>query len=167
MFENLKAIFSKLFFMSEEEYEETLGKYAAKFQLQQKWVIQVVEKLPEVKTNYSDPKGVLAFTDWNTHKVVFKDSLMHKQKWLARAYIRHELRHCQQMEWMNVKMKEKYGGDLANIYTQILIAGDNIKGYNKSLMEQDAWLAFCGIYINIEKVVNRIIHHNAKLLLEE
>ena len=167
MFEKLKAFFSKVFFMSEEEYEEALSKYAAKFQLQQKWVIQVVEKLPDVQTNYSNKDEVLGFTDWVSHKVVFKHALINKPKFLVRAFIRHELRHCQQMEWMNVKMKEKYGGDLANIYTQILIAGDNIKGYNKSLMEQDAWLAFCGIYINIEKVVNRIIKRNAKLLLEE
>ena len=134
MFENLKTIFSKVFFMSEEEYDETLSKYAAKFQLQQKWVIQVVEKLPDVQTNYSNPEGVKAFTDWLSHRVVFKHSLMRSPKWLARAYIRHELRHCQQMENLHLKMKEKFGGDLGFLYTHLIpsAAFSYISGFIKT-----------------------------------
>ena len=142
--------------MSAEEYDEAIAHYAATFRLQQKWIVEVVEKLPEVKTNYSDSKEVLAFTDWITHHVVFKDSLMHKPKWIARAYIRHELRHCQQRELFHLKMKEKYG-EMAGIYTQLLIAADNIKGYGRSIMEQDAWLVSCGIYLDINKIVKRIL----------
>jgi hypothetical protein len=166
MFDMFKDIIKKFFFMDEEEYQQTLQYYAAKFQLQQKWIVEVVEKLPQVKTNYSDPEGVKAFTDWVSHRVVFKHSLMLNPKWITRAYIRHELRHCQQMELIHLKMKERYG-ELAGIYTQLLIAADNIKGYNKSLMEQDAWLVFFGVRRNINKTVDMIIKRNMRFVTQE
>ena len=166
MFENLKAIFSKVFFMDEEEYHKTLQYYAAKFQLQQKWIVEVVEKLPQVKTNYSDPEGVKAFTDWVSHRVVFKHSLMLNPKWITRAYIRHELRHCQQMEILHDKLREKYG-ELSGIYTTMLIGLDNSHGYKKSLMEQDAWLVFFGVCCNINKTVDRIIKRNMRFVTQD
>lgn len=81
-------------------------------------------------------------------------------KFLARAYIRHEIRHCAQMEAIDGKMREKYGDNLSSIYTSMIIVSDNQNGYGKSLMEADAWLAFLGICMDINKVADKIIKKN-------
>ena len=166
MFDMFKNVIKKFFFMDEEEYHQSLQYYAEKFHLKEAWSIAVVEKLPQVKTNYSDPEGVKAFTDWLSHRVVFKHSLMRNPKWIVRAYIRHELRHCQQMEILHDKLREKYG-ELSGIYTTMLIGLDNSRGYGKSIMEQDAWMTFFGFHYNINKVVNRIIKRNMRFVTQE
>lgn len=152
----------KKFFMNANEFWNTIRFYAEKFKLEGRWTVSMVDAFPDnLKTNYPEIDKIVACTDWKSLSVLFKDSLLTMPKFLARAYIRHEIRHCAQMEGINAKMKEKCGDDgLAQVYTSMIIVSDNQKGYNKSLMEADAWLAFFGVYMNIEKVVNKIIKWN-------
>lgn len=152
----------KKFFMDNTKYEKAVRFYAEKFKLKEKWVISVVDSFPpEWKMNYKNSEKVVACTNWMATTVLFKSSLLAMPAFLGRAYIRHEIRHCAQAEGINAKMKEKCGDDgLARVYTSMIIVSDNQKGYNKSLMEADAWLAFFGVYMNIEKVVNKIIKWN-------
>ena len=120
----------------------------------------MVDAFPDnLKTNYPDINKIVACTDWGSATVLFKSKLLKMPKFLARAYIRHEIRHCKQMEIIYTKMKEKYG-DLANVYTMMIINNDNRNGYKKSLMEADAWLAFFNVFLDIDKVVSKIIKRN-------
>ena len=64
------------------------------------------------------------------------------------------------MEAIDGKMREKYGDNLSSIYTSMIIVSDNQNGYGKSLMEADAWLAFLGICMDINKVADKIIKKN-------
>ena len=166
MIAKVKKIFSKLFFMNEEKYQEAISHYTEKFQLKQKWNFSVVNKLPDVKSNYPDKAKVLAFTNWTGLNVVFKDSIMSMPAFIARAYIRHEMRHCQQMEKIHDLMLKKEGGLLANIYTCMIISNDNKNGYDKSIMEADAWAAFFGVNLNIKKVVKKIISNCMPFIME-
>ena len=146
--------------MNADEFWNTIRFYAEKFKLEGRWTVSMVDSFsPELKMNYPVDK-IVACTDWGSATVLFKSKLLKMPKFLARAYIRHEIRHCAQMEGINAKMKEKCGDGLSRVYTSMIIVSDNQKGYNKSLMEADAWLAFFGVYMNIEKVVNKIIKWN-------
>lgn len=162
MFKMMLESLKKIIYMNEKDYEETISFYANKFGLKEKWVISVVEKLPEVKLN-CDPEKALAFTEWDNRRVVFKEVIFAKVKFLARAYIRHELRHCEQMEAIRSVLSTKYG-ELANQYTEIVILADSSEGYSRSLMEADAWLAFFGVYLNIDKVATKIIKRSLPFL---
>ena len=166
MFEKIKAFFSKLFFMSEEEYINSIEYYSQKFDLHWEWKFFVTEELPNVNMNYERSKA-LACTDFDNRQVNFKTMIFKKNpKFMAKAYIRHELRHCQQMEILHDKLREKYG-ELSGIYTTMLIGLDNSRGYGKSIMEQDAWMTFFGFHYNINKVVNRIIKRNMRFVTQE
>lgn len=161
MFKKMLDSLKGFFFMNEKEYEKTILFYASKFNLKEQWAISVVEKLPEVKLN-CDPGKALAFTEWDNRRVVFKEVIFAKVKFLARAYIRHELRHCEQMEHINSALSTKYAssGNLTNM----IVAFDNKDGYRKSLMEADAWLAFFGVYLNINRVTTKIIKRSLPFL---
>lgn len=163
MLKMMRNLLKGFFFMNEKEYEKTISFYASKFNLKEKWVISVVERLPKVKLNCGNPDKALAFTEWSARRVVFKEEIFSKFKMLTRAYIRHELRHCEQMEHINSALSTKYASS-SNFYTNMLIALDNKEGYRKSLMEADAWLAFFGVYMNIDKVVKKIIKRNMPFL---
>ena len=151
----------KFFMMNTEEYKNSIIRYAEKFHLKMRWTIEMVHSFPDnLKMNYSAEKAV-ACTDWNSVSVLFKDSLLTMPKFLARAYIRHEIRHCAQMEIIHTKMKEKCGDDgLSRVYTSMIIINDNRNGYKSSLMEADAWLAFFNVFLDIDKVVDKIIKRN-------
>ena len=155
-------MFKFKFLMDVDEYWNAIRFYAEKFKLKRRWTISMVDAFPDnLKTNYPEIDKIVACTDWGSATVLFKSKLLTMPKFIARAYIRHEIRHCAQMEGINSKMKEKCGDDgLARVYTSMIIVSDNKNGYNKSLMEADAWLAFFGVYMNIEKVVNKIIKWN-------
>ena len=149
----------KFFMMNTEEYKNSIICYAEKFHLRMRWTISTVHSFPDnLRLNYSAEKAV-ACTNWGDKTVLFKSKLLKMPKFLARAYIRHEIRHCAQMEVIYTKMKEKYG-DLAEIYTSMIIVSDNQNGYGKSLMEADAWLAFFGVCMDINKVADKIIKRN-------
>ena len=168
MLAKLKRLFNKIFFMSKEDYDNIIVHYIEKFQLKEKWNFSLVNSfpIPEEKMNYHDINRVVACTDWVTKSVLFKDELMAMPKVLARAYIRHELRHCQQMEKIHELLLKKEGELLANIYTCIIITNDNKNGYDKSMMEADAWAAFFGINLNIKKVVRKIINNSMPFIME-
>ena len=166
MLEIVKKFFTKLFFMNEEKYQEAISHYTEKFQLKQNWNFSVVSNLPDVKSNYPDKTKVLAFTNWTGLCVIFKDNIMSMPTFIARAYIRHELRHCQQMEKIHELMLKKEGELLANIFTCMIITNDNKNGYDKSIMEADAWAAFFGINLNIKKVVRKIINNSMPFIME-
>ena len=155
-------MFKFKFLMDVDEYWNFIRFYAKKFKLERRWTVSMVDSFsPELKMNYPEIDKIVACTDWPASLVLFKSKLLKMPAFLARAYIRHEIRHCAQMEGINAKMKEKCGDDgLARVYTSMIIVSDNQKGYNKSLMEADAWLAFFGVYMNIEKVVDKIIKRN-------
>lgn len=163
MFEKMRNICKRLFFMNEKEYAETLLYYADKFGLKEQWAISVVEKLPKVKLN-CDTSKALAFTEWETRRVVFKEEIFEKFKFLTRAYIRHEIRHCSQMEVIHDVLSTRYGEASSSYYTSMIIAFDNSNGYGKSLMEADAWLATFGIIMDINKVATKIIKRNLPFL---
>ena len=149
------------FFMNVNEYWAAVCFYAKKFQLERRWTVSMVDSFPDnLKTNYPEIDKIVACTDWGSATVLFKSKLLKMPKFLASAYIRHEIRHCAQMEAIDGKMREKYGDNLSSIYTQMVIVSDNQNGYGKSMMEADAWLAFFGIYLNIDKVANKIIKKN-------
>ena len=146
--------------MDIDEYKKAIKFYGEKFKLKSRWVVSIIDSFsPELKMNYNAEKAI-ACTNCGDKTVLFKSKLLTMPKFLARAYIRHELRHCLQMEVINKKMREKYGDNLSSIYTQMVIAFDNQNGYKNSLMEADAWLAFFGIYMDINKVTDRIIKSN-------
>ena len=148
------------FFMSIDECFGVIRFYAEKFKLKRRWNVSMVDVFPDnLKTNYPDSNKIVACTDWGSATVLFKSKLLKMPKFLARAYIRHEIRHCKQMEIIYTKMKEKYG-DLANVYTMMIINNDNRNGYRKSLMEADAWLAFFNVFLDINKVVDKTIKRN-------
>lgn len=148
------------FFMSIDECLDVISFYAEKFKLKRRWTVSMVDAFPDnLKTNYPDINKIVACTDWGSATVLFKYKLLKMPKFLARAYIRHEIRHCKQMEIIYTKMKEKYV-DLANVYTMMIINNDNRNGYKKSLMEADAWLAFFNVFLDINKVVDKIIKKN-------
>ena len=148
------------FLMDVDEYKKAIKFYGEKFKLKSRWVVSIIDSFsPELKMNYNVEKAI-ACTNWGAKTVLFKSKLLTMPKFLARAYIRHEIRHCEQMEVINHTMKEKYGDNLADIYTSMIIINDNRNGYKNSLMEADAWLAFFGIYLNIDKVVGKIIKRN-------
>ena len=154
-------MFKFKFLMDVDEYWNTIRFYAEKFKLKRRWTVSMVDAFPDnLKTNYPEIDKIVACTDWGFATVLFKSKLLTMPKFLARAYIRHEIRHCEQMEVINHTMKEKYGDNLADIYTSMIINNDNRNGYKNSLMEADAWLAFFGIYLNIDKVVGKIIKRN-------
>lgn len=148
----------KKFFMDTTKYEKEVRFYAEKFQLKEKWTISVVDSFPQgLKMNYSAEKAI-ACTNWGSKTVLFKSKLMTMPTFLARAYIRHELRHCAQIEKIFSKMKEKYGdNNLADIHTSIIIINDNQNGYGKSIMGADAWLASFNVFLDINKVVDKIV----------
>lgn len=153
-------MFKFKFLMDVDEYKKTIKFYGEKFKLKSRWVVSIIDSFsPELKMNYNAEKAI-ACTNWGAKTVLFKSKLLTMPKFLARAYIRHEIRHCEQMEVINHTMKEKYGDNLADIYTSMIIINDNRNGYKNSLMEADAWLAFFGIYLNIDKVVGKIIKRN-------
>ena len=153
-------MFKFKFLMDVDEYKKAIKFYGEKFKLKSRWVVSVVDSFPsEWKMNYENSEKVVACTNWMTTTVLFKSSLLTMPAFLGRAYIRHEIRHCAQMEGINAKMKEKYG-DLANVYTMMIINNDNRNGYKKSLMEADAWLAFFNVFLDIDKVVSKIIKRN-------
>lgn len=161
MFEFLK----KIFLMDEEAYINTIEYYSHKFDLHWDWKFSVVEDLPNANMNYDSSKA-LACTDFVNRQVNFKTMIFKKNpKFMAKAYIRHELRHCQQMEKIHSAIMAKGLESLAGIYTMMVINNDNLKGYQNSMMEADAWLAFIGIYINIDKVVKKLIKRNIGFLL--
>lgn len=148
------------FFMSIDECLGAIRFYAEKFHLERKWTVSIVKSFPtNLKTNYPIDK-IVACTDWGSATVLFKSKLLKMPKFLARAYIRHEIRHCAQMEAIAGKMREKYGDSLSSIYTSMIIVSDNQNGYGKSLMETDAWLAFFGVCMDINKVADKIIKKN-------
>lgn len=151
----------KFFMMNAEEYKNSIIRYAEKFHLRMRWTISTVHSFPDnLRLNYSAEKAV-ACTDWSSSSVLFKDNLLTMPKFLARAYIRHEIRHCAQMEVIYNKMKEKCGDDdLARVYTSMIIINDNRNGYKSSLMEADAWLAFFNVFLDIDKAVDKIIKRN-------
>lgn len=150
----------KKVFMDNTEYEKAVRFYAKKFKLKEKWIVSTVDSFPQgLKMNYSAEKAI-ACTNWESKTVLFKSKLMTMPVFIARAYIRHEIRHCAQIECINEKMREKYGDNLSSIYTQMVIVSDNQNGYGKSIMEADAWLAFFGVYMDINKVVDKIIKKN-------
>ena len=161
MFAKLK----KIFLMSEEDFNVSLNYYIKKFGLQESWSFKVVDELPATKTNYPNKEDVLAFTDLGSLSVVFKRTMFRKPAFLVRGYIRHELRHCQQMEKIHSAIMAKGLESLAGLYTMMVINNDNLKGYQNSMMEADAWLAFIGIYINIDKMVKKLIKRNIGFLL--
>ena len=165
MFEMVKKFFNKLFFMSEEEYHKTLRHYIDKFELKKKWSFYVVDELPPTKTNYPNKEEVMAFTDLGSLSVVFKRKMFKQPSFLVRGYIRHEIRHCQQMEVIQQVLREKYG-ELASFYAAVVFTNDMIGGYNKSIMEQDAWMTFFGFHYNINKVVDRIIKRSLSFITE-
>lgn len=147
------------FFMDIDEYKKAIKFYGEKFKLKSRWVVSIIDSFsPELKMNYNSEKAI-ACTNWGDKTVLFKSKLLTMPKFLARAYIRHEIRHCEQMEAIYTKMKEKYG-DLAEIYTSMIIINDNRNGYKNSLMEADAWLAFFNVFLDIDKVVSKIIKRN-------
>ena len=105
------------FFMSIDECLGAIRFYAEKFHLERKWTVSIVKSFPtNLKTNYPIDK-IVACTDWGSATVLFKSKLLKMPKFLARAYIRHEIRHCAQMEAIAGKMREKYGDSLSSIYT--------------------------------------------------
>ena len=63
-------------------------------------------------------------------------------------------------------MLKKEGELLANIFTCMIISNDNKNGYDKSIMEADAWAAFFGINLNIKKVVRKIINNSMPFIME-
>ena len=84
----------KFFMMNTEEYKNSIIRYAEKFHLRMRWTISTVNSFPDnLRLNYSAEKAV-ACTDWTSSSVLFKDTLLTMPKFLARAYIRHEIRHC-------------------------------------------------------------------------
>lgn len=160
MFNKIVRTVRNVFFMTEEEYIDTVQYYSKLFDLKWKWKISVLEELPFTEMNY-DRSQALACTNYLTQEVDFKSSIFKTNpKILVRGYIRHELRHCQQMEHIYAAMVEKGGEALASIYTTLIISNDNQRGYTRSLMEADAWLVFFGIYKNIDKIVAKIIKRN-------
>lgn len=161
MFEKLK----KNFLMSEEDFNASLNYYIKKFGLQESWSFKVVDELPATKTNYPNKEEVLAFTDLGSLSVVFKRTMFKQPAFLVRGYIRHELRHCQQMEVIQQVLREKYG-ELSSLYAAVVFTNDMIGGYNKSIMEQDAWMTFFGFHYNINKVVERIIKRSLSFITE-
>lgn len=165
MFAKLKKIFTNLFFMSEDEFDAVVKQYSKKFKLKENWNFQLNEKLPAVKMNYSDPNGVVALTDPATKTVCFKHDILSQPRYMVRAYIRHELRHCKQIECLIDKLRQKYG-DTFGVYFSTIVSIDMSRGYYNSLMEKDAWMAFFGVCRNIDKVVNRIIKNNIGFLSE-
>ena len=165
MLEMVKTIFSKIFFMSEDEYHETIEYYKDKFHLKKDWSFYVVDELPATKTNYPNKEEVMAFTDLGRLSVVFKRRMFKQPSFLVRGYIRHEIRHCQQMEVIQQVLREKYG-ELASIYAAVVFTNDMIGGYSKSIMEQDAWMTFFGFHYNINKVVDRIIKRSLSFITE-
>ena len=150
------------FFMSIDECLGAIRFYAEKFKLKRRWTVSMVDAFPDnLKTNYPDSDKIVACTDWGSATVLFKSKLLTMPKFLARAYIRHEIRHCAQMEVIHTKMKEKCGDDgLARVYTSMIIINDNRNGYKSSLMEADAWLASINVFLDIDKVVDKIIKRN-------
>lgn len=154
-------MFKFKFLMDVDEYWNAIRFYAEKFKLKRRWTVSMVDAFPDnLKTNYPEINKIVACTDWGSATVLFKSKLLTMPKLLARAYIRHEIRHCAQMEAIDGKMREKYGDNLSSIYTSMIIVSDNQNGYGKSLMEADAWLAFFGVCMDINKVANKIIKKN-------
>lgn len=143
--------------MDVDEYKKAIKFYGEKFKLKSRWVVSIIDSFsPELKMNYNAEKAI-ACTNGSQNSFV---QIKITDNAGSRAYIRHEIRHCEQMEVINHTMKEKYGDNLADIYTSMIIINDNRNGYKNSLMEADAWLAFFGIYLNIDKVVGKIIKRN-------
>ena len=152
-------MFKFKFLMDVDEYWNAIRFYAEKFKLKRRWTVSMVDAFPDnLKTNYPEINKIVACTDWGSATVLFKSKLLKMPKFFARAYIRHELRHCEQMETIYNRMKEKYGdNNLADIHTSIIIINDNQNGYGKSIMEADAWLAFFNVFLDINKVVDKIV----------
>ena len=106
-------MFKFKFFMNADEFWNTIRFYAEKFKLERRWTISMVDTFPDnLKTNYPEIDKIVACTDWGSATVLFKSKLLKMPKFIARAYIRHEIRHCAQMEAIDKKMREKYGDSL-------------------------------------------------------
>ena len=165
MLEKIKKFFNKIFFMNETEFDTAVNQYSKKFKLKENWNFQLNENLPAVKMNYSDPNGVVALTDPATKNVWFKHDILLQPRYMVRAYIRHELRHCKQIECLIDKLRQKYG-DKFDVYFSTIVSIDMSRGYYNSLMEKDAWMAFFGVCRNIDKVVKKIIEENIGFLSE-